>query len=384
MAPWRRGWTHGARTDRRRVGYGRGRRPSGGIAAGIEGGADRTFARGIRRPCDPRAARCATRCSSSPSRRRAARSRCGCRRSVRCSASRGPGTRAARRRTSSRRMPRPGSRSRRATSRGTTPASGRVHASGQRADLRGHLPVLRVAEAGILPSGVRDNGGVSDPQNSPQPSDPERSAPVGDDVERVDPVDVDRGRRACATRRAHRASTSRVETDVTDDVVTVRRAPRYGRFITSAALVGAVVALILTFAFSGQPRRSELRSASTAARSSGSCCCCAPRSASRIGAVVALSRPASLAARSRVLVGARVDPPRRRLGASARRGACARVRARLRTSRDGSAELGRLDPGEVLLGDRAGDVLAREAAHVELGRSRSPRVIAACMSATSW
>ena len=44
-----------------------------------------------------------------------------------------------------------------------------------------------------------------------------------------------------------------VETDVTDDVVTVRRAPRYGRFITLGALVGAVVALILTFAFSGQP-----------------------------------------------------------------------------------------------------------------------------------
>ena len=49
-----------------------------------------------------------------------------------------------------------------------------------------------------------------------------------------------------------------VETDVTDDVVTVRRAPRYGRFITLGALVGAVVALILTFAFSGQPADAEL------------------------------------------------------------------------------------------------------------------------------
>lgn len=49
-----------------------------------------------------------------------------------------------------------------------------------------------------------------------------------------------------------------LETDVTDDVVTVRRAPRYGRFITLGALVGAVVALILTFAFSGEPAQPEL------------------------------------------------------------------------------------------------------------------------------
>ncbi len=40
-----------------------------------------------------------------------------------------------------------------------------------------------------------------------------------------------------------------LETDVTSDSVTVRRAPRYGRFITVGAIVGAVVALILTFVF---------------------------------------------------------------------------------------------------------------------------------------
>jgi len=50
-----------------------------------------------------------------------------------------------------------------------------------------------------------------------------------------------------------------LETDVTDDVVTVRRAPRYGRFITLGALVGAVVALILTFAFSGEPAQPDLQ-----------------------------------------------------------------------------------------------------------------------------
>jgi hypothetical protein len=44
-----------------------------------------------------------------------------------------------------------------------------------------------------------------------------------------------------------------LETDISSDTVTVRRAPRYGRFITLGALVGAVVALILTFAFSGEP-----------------------------------------------------------------------------------------------------------------------------------
>lgn len=44
-----------------------------------------------------------------------------------------------------------------------------------------------------------------------------------------------------------------LETDQTSDTVTVRRAPRYGRFITLGAILGAVAALILTFAFSGEP-----------------------------------------------------------------------------------------------------------------------------------
>lgn len=44
-----------------------------------------------------------------------------------------------------------------------------------------------------------------------------------------------------------------LETDVTSDTVTVRRAPRYGTFIALGAVVGAVVALILTFTFSGEP-----------------------------------------------------------------------------------------------------------------------------------
>jgi len=49
-----------------------------------------------------------------------------------------------------------------------------------------------------------------------------------------------------------------LETDQTTDTVTVRRAPRYGRFITLGAIVGAIVALILTFGFSGEPVEGEL------------------------------------------------------------------------------------------------------------------------------
>ena len=98
---------------------------------------------------------------------------------------------------------------------------------------------------------------MSDPQSTPQPHDPERSAAVGDDVERVAPVEGVAGDES--GRRVERIEIDEpVETDVSDDVVTVRRAPRYGRFITLGALVGAVVALILTFAFSGQPADPEL------------------------------------------------------------------------------------------------------------------------------
>ena len=100
---------------------------------------------------------------------------------------------------------------------------------------------------------------MSDPQSTPQPHDPERSAAVGDDVERVDPVEGVDGDGDESGRRVERIEIDEpVETDVSDDVVTVRRAPRYGRFITLGALVGALVALVLTFAFSGQPAHPEL------------------------------------------------------------------------------------------------------------------------------
>jgi hypothetical protein len=47
----------------------------------------------------------------------------------------------------------------------------------------------------------------------------------------------------------HHDPAERPETDVTGETVRVRRSPRYGRFIALGAGLGAIVALILTFAF---------------------------------------------------------------------------------------------------------------------------------------
>jgi uncharacterized membrane protein YdjX (TVP38/TMEM64 family) len=74
---------------------------------------------------------------------------------------------------------------------------------------------------------------VSDTQNSPDAPEPHAVAGAG-------------------------GVPAKPETDISSDTVTVRRAPRYGRFITLGVLVGAVVALILTFAFSGEPPENEL------------------------------------------------------------------------------------------------------------------------------
>jgi uncharacterized membrane protein len=68
-----------------------------------------------------------------------------------------------------------------------------------------------------------DNGGVTDPVNTPEPDE----------------------------HRARQDADASVplETEVERDTVTVRRAPRYSRFLALGALVGAVVALILTVSF---------------------------------------------------------------------------------------------------------------------------------------
>ena len=68
-----------------------------------------------------------------------------------------------------------------------------------------------------------DNGGVTDPVNTPEP-DEQR---ISQGADAIVPL----------------------ETEVERDTVTVRRAPRYSRFMTLGALVGAVVALILTMSF---------------------------------------------------------------------------------------------------------------------------------------
>ncbi|WP_227820155.1 hypothetical protein [Agromyces aureus] len=51
------------------------------------------------------------------------------------------------------------------------------------------------------------------------------------------------------------ASEVLIETEVTSDTVTVRRAPKYGRFMTLGAGLGAIVALVLTLSFT--PQQSE-------------------------------------------------------------------------------------------------------------------------------
>ena len=78
---------------------------------------------------------------------------------------------------------------------------------------------------------------MSDAQNSPETPEPISAAGVGGaPAEHVEPV----------------------ETEVTSDTVMVRRAPRFGRFIILGAILGAIVALILTFAFDGRAPENEL------------------------------------------------------------------------------------------------------------------------------
>lgn len=90
---------------------------------------------------------------------------------------------------------------------------------------------------------MRDNGGVS---NAPIPADSPESAQPTTPAEILEP--------AAAVPGA--ASEVLIETEVTSDTVTVRRAPKYGRFMTLGAGLGAIVALVLTLAFT--PAESEI------------------------------------------------------------------------------------------------------------------------------
>lgn len=101
---------------------------------------------------------------------------------------------------------------------------------------------------------MRDNGGVSDTQNPPETPEPISAAGVGGNG--VRPPAAGGGTGTGAAAGGERVEP--VETEVTSDAVMVRRAPRYGRFIALGAILGAIVALILTFVFDGQAPENEL------------------------------------------------------------------------------------------------------------------------------
>jgi len=110
---------------------------------------------------------------------------------------------------------------------------------------------------------VRDNGRVTDAPNRPEPTEP--LDPV-DPAATADPDPASEGAGAAVEPVASvepgaphpkvehleidpDAPVEHLETEVSNDAVTVRRSPRYGRFIALGLLVGAIVALILTVSF---------------------------------------------------------------------------------------------------------------------------------------
>lgn len=96
---------------------------------------------------------------------------------------------------------------------------------------------------------------MTDAPNRPEPTDPE-PAPQGEptspaapeaSADRVEAADV-------AHPKVERMDLDpepgeHLETEVTSDAVTVRRAPRYPAFILAGVALGVLVALVLTFAF---------------------------------------------------------------------------------------------------------------------------------------
>lgn len=102
-----------------------------------------------------------------------------------------------------------------------------------------------------------DNGGVSDAPNRPDPTEPvDPTTPEGPtSVEptaaphpKVEHLEFDP-----EAPETVEGAPEHLETDVTSDAVTVRRAPRYGRFLMLGGALGAVVALILTVTFPDNP-----------------------------------------------------------------------------------------------------------------------------------
>lgn len=110
---------------------------------------------------------------------------------------------------------------------------------------------------------------MSDAPKSPEPSDPEQggraepSSPAAPEasVDRVEPsVEPPHPKVAHMDVDADAPAGEHLETELTSDAVTVRRAPRYPAFIGLGIVLGALVALVLTFAFpeSGEYDRGQV------------------------------------------------------------------------------------------------------------------------------
>lgn len=103
---------------------------------------------------------------------------------------------------------------------------------------------------------VGENGTVTDAPNRPEPTDRE-PFPQGEPTSAAGPeASVDRVEGAdAAGPKVERMEVDpeqpgeHLETEVTSDAVSVRRAPRYPAFILAGVALGVLVALVLTFAF---------------------------------------------------------------------------------------------------------------------------------------
>lgn len=85
---------------------------------------------------------------------------------------------------------------------------------------------------------MRDNGGVSDTHDQPETPEPAGKVP------------------AEASSSTESTPEPQYRTEASRDEVVVRRSPRYGAFMLAGAVVGAIVALILSVSFA--PSEAEL------------------------------------------------------------------------------------------------------------------------------
>ncbi|WP_353826410.1 hypothetical protein [Agromyces sp. SYSU T0242] len=91
--------------------------------------------------------------------------------------------------------------------------------------------------------------------NRPEPAEPGEPAEPEPSVADVEPDAPDAEARPKVERMdvEPERTGERLETEVSSDAVTVRRTPRYGSFLLLGAVVGVIVALVLTFVFPENP-----------------------------------------------------------------------------------------------------------------------------------